>query len=138
ACCNRASISTSGPGWTTKCRARLSGTQARSARGGDSPSPGAPGLFRNLIQTGWRERGEAFRRRGAKAESLLVCRAFGQGARWPQAFPLRQPADPLHEATDLAVGDAQPGGDLDVVVPFHTHFQDATVLRPQLGEEVFE
>src|SRR5262249_14346638 len=47
-------------------------------------------------------------------------------------------ADPLHEPADLAVGDAELGGDLDVGVVLHAHLDDLPVLRALLVEEVFQ
>src|SRR5262249_44618543 len=45
---------------------------------------------------------------------------------------------PFHDPADLAVRDAQPLGDLDVIVPLHAQLQDVALLRLQLGQEVLQ
>src|SRR5262249_39098314 len=53
-------------------------------------------------------------------------------------FLLRQAADALEDPADLAVVEAQLGGDLLVAVSLHTHLENGAFVRLQLAHEVFQ
>src|SRR5262249_41153125 len=76
-------------------------------------------------------RGGGGARQWVFSPSLLRGGGRGEGLRHRllpgQPFLFRQAADPFHEATDLAVGDLQLLGDLEVIIPLHPHFQNEAV-----------